>query len=236
MAKVIAELECSELVKIFTTENSNVSRAVLKGIDLKCKTGELICIIGPSGSGKTTLLQIISGFLKPDAGFVKHDTQIINNFSRKKLEEYWRETITFIYQDPYDNVFPHLPIKRNILIACNLSKNRRFLNDEFISRVLLEVDLKKHLSTPSNRLSGGEIQKLAFAIAIIRNSQLILLDEPTGEIDAEASQNIFQILTSLCHRKKMIGILVTHDKLALKYATRAFSLTEGRLNEIKLNK
>ncbi|MFX0173574.1 MAG: ABC transporter ATP-binding protein, partial [Candidatus Hodarchaeota archaeon] len=206
-------------------------RAVLKGVNLEIKQKEIIGIFGSSGSGKSTLLNVIAGFLKPDAGIIEINNNLVNEFKPKELEKLWRETITFIFQDPFDNVFPELSIKHNILLACSDENRRKQLCDNTIKQILKNLKLDKDIDTPCCRLSGGELQRVSLSIALARNSKIILLDEPTGELDSDNSERIFSTISNLCHERNLIVIVVSHNPLALKFVDHAYSLLDGKLIE-----
>jgi len=225
-------LKCHDITKIYKTKSLRISRAVLKGINLEVTQNSLIGIFGSSGSGKTTLLQIIAGFLEPSAGYVEYNGKKINNFSRKDYIEYWQKVKTFLFQDSYDNVFPNLSIRENILLACSDNRQRIEINEDRMKSALKSVNLTNDLSTPCRCLSGGELQRVGLAIAILRNTQLLLLDEPTGELDSSNGFQILALAKNLCKIHNMMGIIVSHDKTVAQFVDRSYLLDNGRLTQV----
>lgn len=224
-------LRCTDLVKVFKTKDVNISRAVLKGVNLEVTEGEMVCILGSSGSGKTTLLKVIAGFLKPDAGTININHKVINNLNQKELENLWSNTITFVFQDPFENIYPNLTIRQNVLLACANTKRRKELSEYMIKSYMKELQFDKDINTPCFVLSGGELQRVALIFVLARRSRIILLDEPTGELDSKNTMNFLSMISSLCRKKNLIVILVSHNPVSLNYVDLAYSLVDGRLKK-----
>ncbi|MBT8380933.1 MAG: ABC transporter ATP-binding protein, partial [Ignavibacteria bacterium] len=202
---------------------------VLNNFELKMSTGEIIILLGKSGSGKSTLLNIISGIDIPDSGSVTVDQTDITKLSEKDRTLVRRNKIGFIFQ--FFNLIPTLTIKENLLLPLELTGiNQR---DEKVNTLLTEVSLADRANTYPDKLSGGEQQRISIARALIHNPDIVLADEPTGNLDYETGLQIVDLLDRVVKKKKKTMIMVTHSKDVIGLADRIFSLKDGKLTEMK---
>ncbi|WP_457559654.1 ABC transporter ATP-binding protein [Candidatus Harpocratesius sp.] len=208
---------CQLLIKdlFHIYKSKNVETVALKDFNMKMDKGEFLAIIGPSGSGKSTLLKIIGGLLLPSAGRVYFrfdpDDPIKNltKLSFEKRIDYRRINIGYIFQEY--NLFDYLTVEENVSIPLLIryKKIKRFSTK--IDEILKKCGIEHRREYKIDQLSGGEKQRVQIAAALVSSPKLILADEPTGNLDHENSQNIFQLLKSISKEFKTSIIVVSHD-------------------------
>jgi putative ABC transport system ATP-binding protein len=199
----------------------------LKDINLKVYSGEFLAIIGPSGSGKSTLMNIIGCLDTPDSGEYYIDDENVARFNDSKLAETRNRKIGFVFQR--FNLLPRLTAFENVelpLVYRGLNKNQRYEKTMKSIEMVGILDRMKH--KPSE-MSGGQQQRTAIARAIAGEPEIILADEPTGNLDSKSGKDIMNILTRLYKQGKTI-ILITHDKQMAKYAQRIIRISDGVIN------
>ncbi len=201
--------------------------------------GDRLAILGPSGSGKTTLLNLLGGITNPDKneGILNVFGEEIQNYKLKMLTDYRKTRIGFIFQ--FFNLFPTLNALENVIIGCELLRNKenKNLNTNTIAETYLnKVGLGERLFHYPSQLSGGEQQRVAIARALakipfIGKDFLLLLDEPTGNLDTDTGKKIITLVKELNEREGITCVLVTHDKiLADLFSTRTVHLKNGEIN------
>lgn len=220
------QLIIKELFHIY--KNQNVETVAIKDFNMKLYKGEFIAILGASGSGKSTLLNILGGILLPTTGriYFKFDpNQPIKNLAKLSFEEridYRKEHIGFIFQEY--NLFDYLTVEENVsvplLIRDKKEKDFRPLIGEILEKCGIEHRREYHI----DQLSGGEKQRVQIATALVSSPKLILADEPTGNLDNENSQKIFQLLHSINKDFGTSVITVSHDLSIKKYCDRIINL------------
>ena len=220
-------LELKNVSKSYT--EGNTKHTVLDSLELNVSKGEIIILLGKSGSGKSTLLNIISGIDVTDSGNVNIDGRDVTKLSEKERTLVRRNKIGFIFQ--FFNLIPTLTVKENLLLPLELTGiNQR---DEKVNSLLTEVGLADRVNTYPDKLSGGEQQRIAIARALIHNPDIILADEPTGNLDYETGLQIIHLLDRVVKKKGKTMIMVTHSKDVIGLADKIFSLKEGKLIEMK---
>jgi putative ABC transport system ATP-binding protein len=207
----------------------NTTHSVLNDFDLNIRKGEIVILLGKSGSGKSTLLNIISGIDIPDSGSVKIAGTDITKLSEKDRTLVRRQKIGFIFQ--FFNLIPTLTVKENLQLPLELNNDTD--QEERIKSILSEVGLLDRANTYPDKLSGGEQQRIAIARALIHDPDIILADEPTGNLDYETGLQIVDLLDRVVKQKGKTMIMVTHSKDVIGLADRIFSLKEGKLTESK---
>ena len=207
----------------------NTKHSVLSNFELSISKGEIIILLGKSGSGKSTLLNIISGIDVPDGGSVSIDGTDITKLSEKERMLTRRNKIGFIFQ--FFNLIPTLTVKENLQFPLELNNDDN--QEERIKSILTEVGLLDRANTYPDKLSGGEQQRIAIARALIHNPDIILADEPTGNLDYETGLQIVDLLDRVVKKKGKTMIMVTHSKDVIGLADKIYSLKEGKLTEIK---
>ncbi len=200
---------------------------VLRGLSLDVKRGEFVAFMGPSGSGKTTLLNILGGLDQPSTGSVSVDGVEITTKSRKALAEWRARHVGLIFQ-AY-NLIPVLTAAQNVelpLLLTSLDKANRRKRIEAALRI---VGLKDRMNHFPRQLSGGQEQRAAIARAIVSDPEMLLCDEPTGDLDRSAADNILELLTLLATDRGTTILMVTHDPRAADRAHRQLHLDKGVL-------
>jgi len=213
------------LTKIFRHGGQDV--VALDGIDLDIHAGEFVCLMGPSGSGKSTLLHIVAGIDRLSEGQCVVLGAEISVLSENELSRWRNEHIGFVFQS--FNLIPVLTAFENVempLLLTSLSKAERA---EHVATVLGIVGLTDRMTHYPRQLSGGQEQRVAIARALVADPDLILADEPTGDLDAHSAEEILNILRMLNRDFKKTIVLVTHDPKASGYATVTRHLDKGEL-------
>ncbi len=209
-------------------KSSGVKTEVLKGINLSIKNGEFIMIIGKSGCGKSTLLNIIGAMDSASAGQYIFNNENILTLSKDKLSSFRRDNISFIFQA--FNLIPELNVLENVAMPLGyqgIGKSER--NKKALS-ALKKVGMDSMAKKAPNKLSGGEKQRVAIARAIVDENQLILADEPTGNLDEKNSLDIIKLLEEL-NKSGATIVMVTHDMELIKYASRVLFIENGVIKE-----
>ena len=199
-------------------------REVLRDLDAEIAPGERVALLGRSGTGKSTLLNLISGIDLPTSGEIQIQGQNITRMKDQDRTLFRRRSIGFIYQ--FFNLIPTLTVLENVRLPLQLNGIKQ--QDRALA-LLEDVGLADRLDTWPDRLSGGEQQRVAIARALVHEPQLILADEPTGNLDAETSRQILDIIDALLQKEGKSLIVVTHSPEVAAYADRVLTLKEGRL-------
>lgn len=199
----------------------------LKNISFSFNKNDWITFLGPSGSGKTTLLNAIGGVLSLTEGRIVVDGKEIGAFNHEELQEYRRTKTGFIYQD-YKLLEP-FNVLENVMLPQWPYQKRNILEQK-AKEVIEDLNMSHRMYAYPAQLSGGEKQRTAIARAMLNQPDILLCDEPTGNLDEENRENILQILTEL-HQKGMTILLVTHDLEVAKWGTREITLRDGKIME-----
>lgn len=220
---------CDGLVKIYMTDNRKVM--ALEGLDLTIKTGEMMAIIGKSGSGKSTLLHMIGGLETPTAGSILIDGKDISTLKEKEIVAYRRNTIGFLWQKSARNLFPYLTALQNIETMMRLGKK---YSKERALKLLQAVGMEQHANKFPNQLSGGEQQRVSIAVALANQPSILLADEPTGAVDSQTAQQIFQLFHELNGKLGITIIIVTHDLALADKVDRTVLISDGKISTEKI--
>lgn len=222
--KLIMEiLRVENLSKIYGKDATKV--VALDNISFSVEKGEFVAIVGSSGSGKSTLLHLIGGVDRPTSGKVYIDGNDIFDFNDDKLAIFRRRQVGLIYQ--FYNLIPILNVEENITLP--LSLDNREVNQQELSELLKILGLenrKKHLP---NELSGGQQQRASIGRALITNPTIILADEPTGNLDSKASDEIVALLKKSNKELKQTIIMITHNMEIAKCADRIIKIEDGKI-------
>lgn len=227
-------LVCDGLVKIYKTEDIEV--LALQGLELEIKKGELVAIIGKSGSGKSTLLNMIGGLEKPTAGRLYVDGNDLFAMSEKKLVEYRKNLVGFVWQNSGQNLFPYFTAVQNVeapLYFDKMSQKERHKKAMDLLR-LIGIDHKAN-SYPA-QMSGGEQQRVAIAVALAHDPKILLADEPTGAVDSKTSNMIQDIFRKINQELGITIIIVTHDLSLANKVSRVIMIADGKISTEKIMK
>jgi putative ABC transport system ATP-binding protein len=216
----------SNVHKHFTRGGERID--VLKGLNLEIPQGDFLALMGPSGSGKTTLLNLVGGLDTPSEGTVEVAGVRISSLNGSELSRWRAQNIGFIFQ--LYNLLPVLTAERNVelpLLLTNLSKSDRRKRAGIALKVVGLADRAKHYP---RQLSGGQEQRVGIARAIVTDPTLLLCDEPTGDLDRKAGDEILELLQALNRDHGKTIVMVTHDPHAANRATRTLHLDKGVLS------
>lgn len=201
---------------------------VLKDINMTVEQGDFISVKGPSGAGKSTLLHIMGGLDRPSKGRVLLNNQPIYKLKDSKRAFLRNSTFGFVFQ--FFHLLPEFDVLENVILPGLISN--KFKKRDLIEKgkiILKTIGLKKRIHYYPNRLSGGEKQRVAIARAMILNPQILLCDEPTGNLDSKITQQICELLVDLHKNKKQTIILVSHQENIASKAYKRYFITDGRL-------
>ena len=200
----------------------------IEDVSFDLNEGEFVVILGESGAGKTTLLNLLGGMDTATSGEIDLDGQNVTSFNKKKLTDYRRHDIGFVFQ--FYNLMPNLTALENVEIAVEICDNH--LDPK---KVLESVGLADKLNSFPAELSGGEQQRVSIARAIAKNPKLILCDEPTGALDYVTGKRILKLLQDLSRERKKLVIVVTHNAALRNMADKVIKIKSGRIESIETN-
>lgn len=218
-------IKTEELVKQYGEGENKVM--ALDNVSMEIKRGEFVAVTGESGSGKTTLLNVIGSLDTPTSGKVFFNGDEITGKSDNALSAYRRRSIGFIFQSY--NLIPVLNIEENIVLPLNLDSTEPDM--AYLEELLELTGLKDKRRCFPHELSGGQQQRVSFARALVHKPELILADEPTGNLDSKNSREIISILKSSIKKYAQTLILITHDQSIAAQADRIFRMKDGILTE-----
>ena len=227
MPEVPLLVRITDVHKHFTRGSERID--VLQGVNLAIPRGDFLALMGPSGSGKTTLLNLMGGLDRPTAGSVEVDGVQIDRLSGGRLAKWRSHHIGFVFQ--LYNLLPVLTAERNVelpLLLTKLSKAERRQHVAIALKVVGLADRAKHYP---RQLSGGQEQRVGIARAVVTDPTLLLCDEPTGDLDRKAGDEILELLQTLNRDHGKTIVMVTHDPHAADRARRTLHLEKGTLME-----
>lgn len=216
-------LSCYNLTKTYGQGETLLT--ALDGVSFSVQKGEFVAIVGPSGSGKSTLLHLLGGVDRPTAGQVLIGGQDINQFKEDKLAIFRRRHVGLIYQ--FYNLLPMLTVEENICLPHLL--DGRPLDQERLDNFVNYLGLDKHRTHLPNQLSGGQQQRTAVGRALYSHPDILLCDEPTGNLDRKNSEDILHLLKAANRDYQQTIILITHDERIALEADRLITIEDGRL-------
>ena len=220
-------VEFKDVTKIY--RNGEIEIPALNGAEFFIREGEFCVIVGPSGAGKTTILNILGGMEAPTSGNVVLDGEDIAAYKPKKLTEYRRYDVGFVFQ--FYNLVPNLTAAENVELAAQLSEDPLDT-----AEVLESVGLGDRMRHFPAQLSGGEQQRVAIARALVKNPKLLLCDEPTGALDYETGKTILELLYDTCKKTGMTVVLITHNTAITGMADRIITIKNGRILRKYINR
>lgn len=219
-------VELTDVKKVYQMGEVTIKAA--DGIDFEIQKGEFAIVVGPSGAGKTTVLNILGGMDSATSGRVLVDGKDISNYKGKKLIQYRREKVGFVFQ--FYNLMQNLTALENVELALQIC--RESLDAE---SVLKEVGLGERMDNFPAQLSGGEQQRVAIARALAKNPKLLLCDEPTGALDYVTGKAILKLLQDTCKERGMTVIVITHNTALTPMADRVIHIRNGKVSKMITN-
>ena len=211
-----------------TYQMGEITIKAADGISFDVEKGEFVIVVGPSGAGKTTVLNILGGMDTATSGKVLVDGAEISKYRGKKLIQYRREDIGFVFQ--FYNLVPNLTALENVELAGQICKNPMDPKT-----VLEEVGLKDRLGNFPAQLSGGEQQRVSIARALAKNPKMLLCDEPTGALDYQTGKAILKLLQDMCRQKGMTVVVITHNSALTPMADRVIKIKNVKVAQMTLN-
>lgn len=222
----MAYIEFKNIVKEY--KMGEVTIKALNNTNFEIGKGELVVIVGPSGAGKTTTLNILGGMDKATSGEVIVDGKEITKLNDKKLIEYRRNDIGFVFQ--FYNLVQNLTAKENVELATQICSDALDVNE-----ILEKVGLSDRKDNFPAQLSGGEQQRVAIARAIAKNPKLLLCDEPTGALDYKTGKSILKLLQEMARKEKMTVAIITHNGAIAPMADKVIHFKNGTAEKIEIN-
>jgi|GEM_PF-12253 len=221
-----AIVECHGLVRIFQSEGVEV--VALQGLDLTVRRGELIAIVGASGSGKSTLLNILSGLDAPTAGAVTVAGQNLVTMTPAQRLAYRRSTVGFVFQQTAANLLPYLTAADNVEVPLRATGMKPKARAARAAELLDVLGIGEYADRLPSQLSGGQQQRVAIAVALANNPELILADEPTGELDSATAADVYNAFAQVNAQLGVTVIIVTHDQAVASQVDRTVAIRDGR--------
>ena len=222
----MAYIEFKNIVKEY--KMGEVTIKALNNTNFEIEKGELVVIVGPSGAGKTTTLNILGGMDKATSGEVIVDGKEITKLNDKKLIEYRRNDIGFVFQ--FYNLVQNLTAKEYVELATQICSDALDVNE-----ILEKVGLSDRKDNFPAQLSGGEQQRVAIARAIAKNPKLLLCDEPTGALDYKTGKSILKLLQEMARKEKMTVAIITHNGAIAPMADKVIHFKNGTAEKIEIN-
>lgn len=216
-------LRVENLTKTYGTGANTVN--AVDDVSLTVEQGEFVAIVGASGSGKSTLLHMIGGVDRPTKGQIFIDGNEINRMNNDKLAIFRRRQIGIVYQ--FYNLIPILTVEENITLPCDLDGCA--VDEQRLDEILTTFGLKSRRNALPNQLSGGQQQRTSIARALINRPALLLADEPTGNLDSKASEDIMSILKLSNKSYNQTIIMITHDLEMANQADRVITINDGKI-------
>lgn len=218
---------CDNLVKIYKLLDLEI--VALQGLDFVAKPGEFVAIVGASGSGKSTLMSMIGGLDRPTSGWVHVADHELTKMDEQELNEYRQGEIGFIWQHATRNLLPYLSARENIRLPLLIGGSISEEKEDYINHLLDLVEMTERADHRLSELSGGEQQRVALCVALVNQPQILLADEPTGELDSHLARQMFRTLRRLQADLGLTIVVVSHDIDIAKYVDRVVTIRDGRV-------
>lgn len=219
-------VKLQDITKIYKMGEVEIRAA--DNISFSIDKGEFVVIVGPSGAGKTTVLNILGGMDTATSGTLLVDGEEITAYNSRRLTEYRRENIGFVFQ--FYNLVPNLTALENVELALQICRDPLDARE-----VMEEVGLGDRLNNFPAQLSGGEQQRVSIARALAKNPKLLLCDEPTGALDYNTGKAILKLLQNMCRERGMTVIVITHNQAIAPMADRLIHIKNGQVSQMELN-
>jgi ABC-type lipoprotein export system ATPase subunit len=223
-----ALIVCDNLVKIYKVADLEV--VALQGLDLVVESGEFIALVGASGSGKSTLLNVLGGLDIPSAGRAVVAGYQLAELGPREQTRYLRQVIGFIWQQTGRNLLPYLTALENVALPMAFDGVAEDVRRRRALELLDKVGLADRADHRPDRLSGGEQQRVAIAVALANEPEVLLADEPTGELDSATAADIFELLRRLNRETGVTIVVATHDPLVSGQVSRTVAIRDGRVS------
>jgi ABC-type lipoprotein export system ATPase subunit len=217
---------CDNLVRIF--RSNGVEVVALQGLDLVVSRGELLAVVGASGSGKSTLLGILSGLDVPTAGSVRVAGRDLLTMTPAERLDYRRTTVGFVFQQTAANLLPYLTAAENVALPLRATGTPTRARRDRASHLLDVLGVAEQADRRPDQMSGGQQQRVAIAVALANDPQLVLADEPTGELDSATSAEVYDAFARVNRELGVTVVIVTHDSAVADQVERTVAIRDGR--------
>lgn len=217
-------LELENVEKTYGEKENQVQ--ALRGISLQVEEGEFVAIVGTSGSGKSTVLNLIGGLDSPTKGKIFIKNREISTLSRKELTIFRRRNIGFVFQNY--SLMPVLNVYDNVALPVTLDRGKH-ISHKYVEELLRELGIWEKRKKYPSELSGGQQQRVAIARALVNKPQVILCDEPTGNLDSATTVDVMGLLKASCQKYHQTIIMVTHNEAIAQTCDRVIHIEDGRI-------
>ena len=201
---------------------------ILNGIDISINEGEIVSVVGKSGAGKTTLLQILGTLEKPTSGKVLFNNKDVFMFNENELAEFRNQNIGFVFQSHH--LLPEFTALENVCIPAYIAKSSKKSANEKAKHLIDLMGLSDRLSHKPSELSGGEQQRISVARALMNNPQVVLADEPSGNLDSKTAESLHELFFKLRDVNKQTFIIVTHNNKLADLADKKITINDGKID------
>ena len=207
--------------------SGQIAVEALAGVDVEVRAGCLTVVRGPSGSGKTTLLNLLGGLDRPTSGRVLLGDDVLSELSEAELAAARRDRIGYVFQN--FGLIPVLSAAENVEVPLRLRRMERGQRDERVAEVLELVGLTRHAGQRPGELSGGQQQRVGVARALVARPEVLIADEPTGQLDSETAERIMDLILEVTRIRGTATVVATHDPLLISRADEVLELRDGRV-------
>lgn len=219
-------IRAESVYSLYKGKEGSPNVVALRGLNLKIKPGELVSVVGPSGSGKSTLLRIIGGLQAPSAGHIYYRDRDITKLSETELVPFRRTTVGYVFQE--GNLIPTRTALENVIQTLKFAGRSLSESRERAVELMELLGIKERMNAFPGYLSGGERQRVAIARALANRPEIILADEPTGNLDYANAENVMKLIRELREKMNMACLVVTHSKHVSSFTDRSVELRDGR--------
>jgi lipoprotein-releasing system ATP-binding protein len=227
MNKSVSLIKTEKIFKTYQENGKGVE--VLKGVDFEMSQGEMVVVVGASGVGKSTFLHMLGALDKPTSGSVFFKDESIFMRDERNLAFYRNKEVGFVFQFHY--LLPELSALENVMMPCLIGGMNKELSTERAEEMLIKVGLKERLAHRPGELSGGEQQRVAVARALVHSPEILLADEPTGNLDTQTGKDVMEIIFRLNDEKGLTIIMVSHNEELSKDFPRKIRMVDGKIYE-----
>ena len=221
-------LHCSDIIKEYKDKSGSTLR-VLDGVSMGINSGSTIAIVGASGSGKSTLLHILGGLDKPTSGQVFYKNNLISTMNADKLAAFRNKNLGFVFQ--FHHLLPEFSAIENVMMPALIANKNDKSTHEYAMSLLSSFGLEDRAQHRPSELSGGEQQRVAVARALVNKPDVILADEPTGNLDEKSTTTLLDLLFNEVKTKNLTLVMVTHDQSIAASCDFLYKLENGRFNQ-----